>query len=315
MNIRFVRIRAVHRLNYTLPILLLLSISARAQDPGPKSELRIYERATQIGTAANREFRDDKGRVVKVIYYTHAGNSMSNFREELLREQSSRTFEYDEAGCRIKSKSFDRTRKLTGSEEVRCLDGTATRSLTIVRNSLGIKQGEARHTSSGGTQTALEFDSNGEKVIAITGELPSDTDLKHGWGNVLHGFALGIAPNREKGRQQELYVHVSIKNVDNNDTGLVMAAPVLIELKDSNGQLVEPKAAFRLNRKQSQSNECPTYMQMAAPRPGRAQAQYTLDVGEQYERLAPGKYSMTIAYCVSGVSEPLVSNRIQIEVE
>src|SRR5215203_5300163 len=80
----------------TLGILFLLPVSACAQELESKGELRIYERATQIGTVASRQFKDDKGRIVKVIYYTHADDSMYRFREELLREQSIHTFEYDE---------------------------------------------------------------------------------------------------------------------------------------------------------------------------------------------------------------------------
>lgn len=295
-----------------LALLFLLSISA--QDLENKGELRIYERATQIGTVASREFKDDKGRVVKVIYYTDTGNSMSNFREESLREQSSRTFDYDEYGCPIKSKSYDHTGKLTRIEELRCAEGTATRSLAIIRNGQGVKQGEARYKATGSTQTVLQFDSNGEKVIGITGELPIDTDLIHGWGNVLHGFALGIAADREKGRQQDLVVHVSLKNVD-NEAGQIMVSPILVELKNSNGQVVEQKAAHRLNPYQTQFNHCPSYLQMGAPQKGRAQPQYSYSLGEQYERLPPGKYSITVTYCVSGVSERLVSNTIEIEVE
>lgn len=298
----------------TLALLLLFSISARAQDLESKGELRIYHRPTQIGVVASREFKDDKGRVVKVIYYTDAGNSESNFREELLREQSSRTFEYDEYGCPIKSKSYDQAAKLIRIEELRCAEKTATRSLAIIRNAQGIKQGEARYTKTGSTQTVLHFDSNGEKVIAITGELPTDTDLIHGWGNVLHGFALGIAAIREKGRQQDLTVHVSLKNVD-NDAGQIMVSPILVELKNSNGQVVEQKAAHRINPYQTQYNECPSFMQMGAPRRGRAQPQYNYSLGEQYERLSPGKYSITVTYCVTGLSERLVSNTIEIEVE
>ena len=295
-----------------LAFLLLLSISA--QDLENKGELRIYHTATQIGTVASREFKDDKGRVIKVIYYTDAGNSMSNFREESLREQSSRTFNYDEYGCRIKSKSYDQNGKLTHDEELRCAEGTATRSLAIIRNGQGIKQGEARYKATGSTQTVLQFDSNGEKVIGITGELPTDTDLIHGWGNLLHGFALGIAAEREKGRQQDMVVHVSLKNVD-NEAGQIMVSPILVELKNSNGQVVEQKAAHRLNPYQTQFNHCPSYLQMGAPQKGRAQPQYNYSLGEQYERLPPGKYSITVTYCVSGVSERLVSNTIEIEVE
>ena len=193
------------------------------------------------------------------------------------------------------------------------LEGTATRRLAIIRNSQGIKQSEVRHTANGSTKR-LHFDSNGEQVIAITGELPSDTDLIHGWGNVLHGFAVGIAANREKGRQQDLAVHVSLKNVD-NDAGQVMVSPVLVELKNSNGQVVQQKAAIELNQNQMHLNECPSYLQLGAPGRGRAQPQYNYGLGEHYERLSPGKYSMTVTYCVTGQSERLVSNTIEIEVE
>src|SRR5215468_9902756 len=70
-------------ISVALGLVLLVSITARAQEAEPKGELRIYPRPTQIGTVANRQFKDAKGRVVKVIYYMYATPSMSNFREEL----------------------------------------------------------------------------------------------------------------------------------------------------------------------------------------------------------------------------------------
>jgi hypothetical protein len=142
---------------------------------------------------ANREFKDHKGRVVKVIYYGYDDYSTNNFREELLRERSSRTSEYDEYGCPIKSKSYDHLLNLTAVEEVRCAEGTSIPLLSTSRNSSDIKHRETRHTETGGAKTILEFDSTGEKVIGITGEFPDDTDLVHGWGNVLNGLAVGIA--------------------------------------------------------------------------------------------------------------------------
>ncbi|HEX7334267.1 MAG TPA: hypothetical protein VF290_22365 [Pyrinomonadaceae bacterium] len=301
-------------MSITLSLVLLLSISAHAQQPESKGELRIYHRATQIGTVANREFKDDKGRVVKVIYYTGPDLDTSNLREEQLRVQSSRTTEYDEYDCPIKSQTYDQNGKLTHIEELLCAEGTATRRLRIARSPQGIKRGEFRHTATGSAQTGLEFDSNGEKVIAITGQLPSDTDLVHGWGDVLHGFALGIAANREKGPQQDVRVHVSLKNTG-NEAGQVMVSPVLVELKNSNGQVIEPKPQYRINSNQTGFNHCPSYLQMAGPARGRAQSQYGYGLGEQYERLSPGKYSITVSYCVQGQSERLVSNTIEIEIE
>lgn len=297
-----------------LSFLLLLSISVGAQDRESKGELHIYPRATQIGIVANREFKDQKGRVVKVIYYGYDDYSTNNFREELLRERSSRTSEYDEYGCPIKSKSYDHLLNLTAVEEVRCAEGTSIPLLSTSRNSSDIKQRETRHTETGGAKTILEFDSTGEKVIGITGEFPDDTDLVHGWGNVLNGLAVGIAPNRESGAQHDLSVNVTIKNVDNDSSDL-MLSPVLFELKHSNGQVIQEKM-FRLsNSNKIESGACPNYMRMGAPRAGRASILYSLNLGEMYDPLPPGKYSMTITYCVSQDLERLVSNTIQLEVK
>jgi hypothetical protein len=293
---------------------LLLSISVRAQDRESKGELHIYPRATQIGIVANREFKDQKGRVVKVIYYGYDDYSTNNFREELLRERSSLTSEYDEYGCQIKSKSYDHLLNLIAVEEVRCAEGTSTPLLSTRRNSSEIKQRETRHTETGGAKTILEFDSTGEKVIGITGEFPEDADLVHGWGNVLNGLAVGIAPNRESGPQQDLSVNVTIKNVDNDSSDL-MLSPVLFELKHSNGQVIQEKM-FRLsNSNKIESGACPNYMRMGAPRAGRASILYSLNLGEMYDPLPAGKYSITITYCVSQDLERLVSNTIQIEVK
>ena len=293
--------------------LLLVSVSASPQDREPRGELHIYPRMTQIGIVANREFKDHKGRVVRVVYYGYDDYSTNNFREELLRERSSRTFEYDEYGCPIKSKSYDRLLNLTAVEEVRCSNGTAIPVLTTRRNSSDIRQRETRHTETGSAKTILEFDSTGEKVIGITGEFPEDTDLVHGWGNVLNGLAVGIAANRESGAQQDLSVNVTIKNVDNDSSDL-MLSPVLFELKHSNGQVIQEKM-FRLsNSNKIESGACPGYMRMGAPRAGRALILYSLNLGELYDPLPPGKYSMTITYCVAKDLERLVSNTIQIEV-
>ena len=292
-------------------LLALTSISVQAQGVEPKGELRIYPRATQIGTVANREFKDHKGRVIKVIYYTYTGIPETNFSEERLREQSSRTYEYDEYSCPVKSESYDQQRNLIFAEEVRCVERTATPSLTTVRNPQGIKQRETRHTDTGSAQTVLQFDSSGEKVIGIIGELPRDTDLLHGWGNVVHGLALGIASIRERGPQQDLEVYVTVKNIDNGP-GIAMISPIEIELKDAGGQVIQ-ESSPQFNQPQ-QSGECPTYLKMGVPRQGLGLILYSLNLRERFNPLPPGKYSLTLTYCVSEKPERLVSNTIQIEV-
>jgi hypothetical protein len=302
--------------NVTLITLLLLSVAVRAQVAEPKGELRLYGRATQVGTVANREFKDGKGRVVKVIYYTGGGSSFQGpFREELLREQSISTYTYNDQGCRIRSEVFKPGMKLSRTDNVRCHDGTATPRLTTISDARGVKQAEIRHKANGSTQTELLFDSFGDKVVAINGEVPTDVDLLHGWGEELGGFACGIAANRERGRQEDLEVHVTIKNISHDAEGVVMISPVLVELKDITGRVVERKSAYRKDENKTQSEGCPTYMNQGAPFAGRSQPQTGYGLGEQYDRLAPGTYSITIAYCVSGERGLLVSNTILLEVE
>ena len=295
-----------------ISILLLVSISARAQEAQSKGELRVYPRATQIGTVASRQFKNTKGRIIKTIYYTYAVDSISNFREELLREQSSRTWEYDDYGCPIKSESYDQLHNLTGTEEVRCVDRTATASLMTLHSPLGVKQRETRYTDAGSVQTVLEFDSNGEKVIGMSGATPEDVDLVHGWGEEVQGFALGIAASHESGPQHDLSVNVTIKNVDNHSS--LTAAPILLELKDANGQVIQENALNRLTKSSMQSNECPDNLKIGTPDTGRVRIQLSLNLGERYSALPPGKYSLTVTFCIKDVPERLVSNTIQIQV-
>lgn len=303
--------------NRKLSVIILLSflVVSRGQVAARKGELTIYTRATQIGTVASRTFNDDQGRAVEVIYYTGGGNFEGPYREDMLREQSIHLYTYDEHNCRFKSESYEPGMTLSRVEEVRCFDGTATPNLTTVRDARGIKQAETRHTATGSKKTVLYFDYAGDKVVAINGELPMDTDLAGGWGVVFSGFACGIAANREKGRQEELEVHVSIKNISHDADAVVMISPVLVELKDSSGRVIERKTAYRKDESKTQFEECPTYMNQGAPYVGRSQPQPGYGLGEQYDPMAPGKYTFTITYCVSGFPGRLVSNTIFLEVD
>jgi hypothetical protein len=69
------------------------------------------------------------------------------WREDLLREQSIHTYTYDDHDCRIKSESYEPGMKLSRTEDVRCLDGTATPRLTTIRDARGVKQAETSHNS------------------------------------------------------------------------------------------------------------------------------------------------------------------------
>lgn len=278
-----------------------------------KGELRLYLRATQIGTTASREFKDDKRRVVRAIYYTGGGGTEGPYVEELLREQSIHVYTYDEYDCRIRSESYAPGMKLTQTAEVRCLAGTAIPQFTIARDARSVKQVETRHTAAGGTRTVLYFDGDGEKVIAIKGDTPTDVDLTHGWGEDVSGFACGIAANREKGLQEDLHVSVTIKNISYRSEGRLMVSPVKLELLDSAGRLVEPKAEYKNHQNEARSEKC--HGGWGVPFAGKSQWLPGYALGEQYDQLAPGKYSVTVTQCLSAKRGLLISNTIHLEVE
>ena len=301
--------------NLSFLILLLFSFELRGQVSEPKGELTLYARATQIGTVANRIFRDDRGREVKVIYYTGGGSLAGPYREELLQVQSIHVHTYDEYNCHIRSENYEPGMRLRSTERVRCLERTATPHLSTVYDARGIKVSERRHTESGGTQTVVYFDATGDQVVAISGELPADTDLASGWGEEFNGFACGIAANRSRGRQEELEVNVSIRNLGYHRDGVVMIAPVRVELRDRNGRVIERKAAYREDESKAQAGECPTHLSHNAPSVGRSQVRAGFRLQEQFDRLNPGNYTVTITCCVSGVPGRIVSNTILLEVE
>jgi len=306
------------KLKYTLPLLttlILPSIFATAQENDAKGELHLYNRPTQIGTAANREFTDDKGRIYKIIYYTSLTGLEAAVREDQLRVQSISKFTYDDNNCQIKQETFSAEMKLLRVNDVKCFEGTSTPSLTISSDARGVKQMETRHSTSGSTKTSFYFADDGKKITGINGQLPTDIDLTNGWGEEFSGFACSIAANRERGRQQDLQIHVTIKNLHQEKSYNVMISPIDVELKDSSGRFVAHRDSYERTEPAKLRDGCPIYLDQGAPQIGHAQLQAGLELGTNYDQLAPGKYSLRISYCLSGVSGYLVSNTIFLQVE
>jgi hypothetical protein len=159
----------------------------------------------------------------------------------------------------------------------------------------------------------LHFDSDGDKVIAIQGDTPTDVDLTHGWGEEVNGFACGIAANREKGLQEDLNISVTIKNISDRSEAGLMVSNFKVELKDSAGRLVEPKATYKNQENETPAEECRGGF--GVPFAGRSQWLPGYALGEQYDRLAPGRYSITVTHCLSARRGLLISNTIYLEVE
>jgi hypothetical protein len=276
--------------------------------------LRIYERPTQIGTVANRVFRDAKGRIVKTIYYT-GGALQGLYGEESLREQSTRVTTYDDYNCAVKNETFEPGMKLARTSETICREGTATPHISIGRDTRGVKQSETRHELDGRTRTSLYFDDEGERVMSIWGHTPLDVDLAHGWGKEADGLACGIAASRERGRQSELRVWVTIKNISQRrEDGLLMVSPVAFELRDAAGRLVAPKADFEEDSDEAASTACPATEGRGVPRAGASELLRSYELGERYEPLPPGMYSAIVKHCLSSKRQLLVSNTIHFEI-
>ena len=78
--------------------------------------------------------------------------------------------------------------------------------------------------------------------------------------------------------------------------------------------IVEWKFASQTFVGNDQADHCPAFMKEGAPLLGRSQQRAGYGLNEQFGRLAPGRYSMTVSFCVSGQQERLVSNTILLDV-
>lgn len=289
---------------------------ARAQDED-KGELRLYHRATQIGTTANRTFKDARGRVVKVIYYTGGGGFEGPYSEELLREQSIETYDYDEQNCRTKSARYAPGMKLLYTTEVICGIGTDTPALSKTIDAGGVTTSITIHKEDGGSGTSLFLGDDGDRLVAIDGKKPKSIDLVDGWGEAVSGFQVGIAAGREKGRQGVMRVWVTIRNVAHDAEGVVMVAPLEIELRDAEGRLVKTKPEWATEQPGPLPGQCPALGRtgQGAPFVGESDHLRAYELGEYFNALSPGKYSFKVKHCLSTTHLPLVSNTIHIEIQ
>ena len=294
---------------------LMASADAAAQVDERRGELRIYDRATQINTVASRTFKDDKGRVVKTIYYTGGGGIEGPYREELLREQSIDVMAYDDEGCVVKRERYAPGMRLLHFTETVCREGTPTPRLSTMRGADGVRQSLTRHEEDGSTKTSLFFGDDGERIVAIDGDTPSDVDLAGGWGEKARGFRVGIGANRDRGPQNALLVWVTIKNGSNRDEGVPMVAVLSLELKNAGGALIPLKSEWAYGQTDSTPGECRGNTAQGAPGVGESDLLRSYNLGEYFDRLAPGRYSLTVTHCLSKTKEQIVSNTIHVEIE
>jgi hypothetical protein len=292
-------------------LLLLLDSRAYAQEDVQTSQLHIYDRPTQAGTVADRTFKDSKGRVVKSVIYT--GGGPAPYHEELLQVYLISIAKYGADDCVVRAATYWPGMILKSMIEGTCWPGTAMPKLTVFRDAHGVRTQETRHKTEAGKSTVLLFDATGEKVIAIKSLTPGDVDLVHGWGEEVGGFACGIAANRERGRQEDMEVLVTIKNISFRKDLMTTVSPVAVELKDSAGRLIGPKAELAAKEAKIAPNTCPPFGE--SPFVGESRLVTSYRLGERYDGLAPGKYEMTVKLCSRVISGMLVSNKLLLEIE
>jgi hypothetical protein len=290
---------------------LLPLLDSRAQEDVQTSQLQIYDRPTQAGTVADRVFKDSKGRVVKNILYT--GGGPAPYHEELLQVYLISIAKYGPNDCVVRAATYWPGMILKSMIEGTCWPGTATPKLTVFRDAHGVRTQEARHKTEAGKSTVLLFDATGEKVVAIKSLTPDDIDLAHGWGKEVGGVACGIAANRERGRQEDMELFITIKNSSYRRDRVPTVSPVAVELKDSAGRLVRPKAELAAKEAKIAPNVCPPFGELPLIGESRLLTSYRL--GERYDGLAPGKYEMTVRLCSPVISGLLVSNTLLLEIE
>jgi hypothetical protein len=292
-------------------LLLLLDSKAYAQADVQTSQLHIYDRPTQAGTVADREFRDSKGRVVRSVVYT--GGGPAPYREELLRVYLISIAKYGANDCVVRAATYWPGMILKSMIEGTCWPGTANPKLIVVRDAHGVRTQETRYKAEAGKKTVLLFDATGEKVIAIKSQTPDDVNLAHGWGNEVGGFACGIAANRERGLQEDMELFVTVKNINFRRDRVSMVSPLVAELKDSAGRVVGPKAELAAKEAKISPNTCPPFSEL--PLVGESLLLTSSRLSERYDRLAPGKYEMTVRLCSPVISGLLISNTLLLEIE
>ena len=296
----------------TFAFIALVTDRSTAQSADAGGKLTIYGMMTQVGIVAKREFLDGQRRVYKTIYYAapqHTGSPTGPYFEKDLQARSVVVNFYDEFSCVVREERSEPPGRLASTIERKCVFGTAIPEQTIYRNHRGIRE---RQTTKTGT---LHFSSDGKKVVAMNASLPQKTDLVNGWGRKEGGMAIGIAVNQPKGRQQELTIYQTTKNIDRSSDKTIWISPLEYELTHSSGRVIPYRGTLN-NRGQKIPNveNCPGMYAISAPRPGTAQSGGPIALLDHYDPLPIGEYRFKMKLCVSGASQPLVSNMITFEV-
>ena len=291
---------------------------ATGTDAGPDAGvLTIYEVASQIGTVANRAFRDSQGRLSKTIYYSAEPFRLQGpYTEESLRVQSVVIYKYDDQGREWREEHHGPDMRLQRIKETAYQD---SRKTLVWRRADETRAYEIRYSETREI-SHLYFDDSGRNLVGLRGAMPPDLDLAWGWGTPAEGLACGIGVNRTSGPLEDIRVYVTVRNLTEFPAKVVTAVQyhvIQMQLRDEVGRLVPQNTDYikerdrdliRMNRGTAEA------VQTIPPNhAGHFAGGYKLT--EWYEGLTPGTYRLTIRRRASGEDFPLVSNVLVLEIQ
>jgi hypothetical protein len=291
--------------------LYVSSVLAQSQFPsdmpstsnGETSELRLYGRATQIGTVALRTIRNRSGKIVREVYYHSHALETSSLTEKDLLVQSIRVFYHDVNG------RVERVEHWTPHHATPRLEQNAySESGELVRKWYvepdGIRRYEMRYRGSR-ELTHLYFDDTGAYLTSLRGTVVSDVTLPHGWGDVNGGVACAITLSKESGRLEDIGIWVTIRNATDETLHIFNLSEPSFELRDSAGKLILPRVSQRgLDENQSHLNG----QVLDCDEAGFMYPAYRLV--DYFGSVLPGKYTIRIRQAVKERSVELVSNDV-----
>jgi hypothetical protein len=303
----------------------LPATSASADDQ--TGTLKIYDLMSEIGTVACREFRDDAGRLTRVIYYTTRAPALKGpFDPNDLIVQSSETYDYDQNGRKIRSSTFDGNGILNGyaicrynrfGDVLDIIDFTADgrkqyeMRYTYFQRPVSPTPASTRPTQRLRTLTELDFDDAGERIIGVTGPLPDDLPPSWEWGPPAGGWRCAIAPCSASATREKMKIEITMLNADSAPKdlacGLGSYRPTLRAADGKVVPIAEDSKGARWLRERG-SGSCGRVRIDEARRCG------TLELARWYPNLPPGLYSLQLEYRGDRPDWFLVSNTVSITI-
>ena len=301
-------------------VMLLFLLATRtpvavAAECDPPGELDIYERATENATVARCMYRNVSEQLTKEVFYRQRSFAGPPFRPNDLVLYLIRVFQYDDQGRRARIEEYSADHELLSYAltEYRA-DGSQ-----ILSNytSGGIKTTETWRTESG-DRTVVQFDTEGQRPIAVRGLLLSARDLSGDWGKPIDGISCAIATSTLRGPVDQIHVYASLRNLSDRRFIIPIHSEYLhLEMRDETGRVVSQRSDYLERRAANRTRDerDPVSFGRTEIRPNHAEF-WGGEVGlkEIYGDLPPGTYALTAAREIPELTDPIACGTLQITV-